>query len=101
MTGEEYKTALRGILEYQVVPLLCERNEGYGSGNLLEDGHQGIAIRMKDKCARIINLVKKEEDDDYPMLDGDLKYSAKIEDAYMDIIGYAINGLLMLQGKLR
>ena len=61
MTGEEYKAALHGILEYQVVPLLCERNAGYGSGNLLEDGHLGIGLRMKDKCARIMQLSRGDD----------------------------------------
>ena len=89
MTGEEYKAALHGILEYQVVPLLCERNAGYGSGNLLEDGHLGIGLRMKDKCARIMQLSRGDDT------------GAAIEDAYLDLIGYAVNGLLILQGKLK
>ena len=89
MTADEYRTALRGILDYQVVPLLCERNEGYGSGNLLEYGHLGIALRSKDKCARIMQLSRGDDT------------VAAIEDAYLDLIGYAVNGLLMLQGKIK
>jgi hypothetical protein len=88
-TSEEYKAALEEILDEQVIPLLCQRNAGYGSGNLLEDGHMGIAIRMKDKCARIIQLSHGDDT------------AAAIEDAYLDLIGYAVNGLLIQRGKLK
>jgi hypothetical protein len=89
MTSDEYNAALTGILHEEVAPLLSERNAGYGSDNLLEDGHEGIAIRMKDKCARIKQLSHGDDT------------VAALEDAYLDIIGYAVNGLLILRGKLK
>ena len=82
----------------EVSLILTERHQGYGSGNLLEDEHVGIAIRMKDKCARIINLTS------HPQFLPTEQLQAKresIRDAYLDLIGYAANGLLMLEGKLK
>ena len=83
---KDYVNAISRLLFGDVLPLLAERHAQYGAGNLLEDGHEGISIRMKDKCARIRQLAQGEDT------------TAALKDAYEDIIGYALNGLLLLKG---
>jgi hypothetical protein len=68
----------------QIYTVLEERNKSYGDENLKDYGVLGLLIRMSDKLARIRNALTLED-----------KERAKevIKDALVDIAGYAINGL--------
>lgn len=60
----------------KMFPLMVDRQRKYGTGNILKFGTKGIIIRMSDKVERLKNLGGEFVDD-------------SIEDAHMDIVGYA------------
>lgn len=66
--------------------LLAQKDKAYGPNNLLKFGATGIMIRMSDKMARLENLLEKNCD----------SFDESVEDTLLDLIGYAINLLRML-----
>lgn len=67
----------------KVSTLLQQKNKDYGDDNLKEYGILGLMIRISDKLARIkvaLNTGNKKV----------------IEDALIDIAGYSINGIRLL-----
>jgi hypothetical protein len=70
--------------------LLKQKHAAYGSRNLLKHGLDGIVVRMDDKIARLQNLLHHNA----PQND------ESITDTLMDIAGYAIQAILLKDGKL-
>ncbi len=79
-----------------IVDILEERNKKYGDTNLLEYGTLGLIVRMSDKIARIRRAIA-----DVETMEDDERAFEVIEDALIDLAGYAINGLRLLRsGRL-
>lgn len=76
----------------EMIQLLLKKRKAYGPGNLVRFGGMGIVIRASDKIDRLANLLKAGET---VSADGD-----SIEDAFMDLCGYGVLGLLHERGKL-
>ena len=77
----------------EVVELLRAKQADYGSSNILTTRHAGLAVRLTDKTARLRNLQKFWEDagESSPGFES-------IRDTYMDIAGYGIIGLMLIDG---
>ena len=71
----------------QVTDLLAQKQEDYGPENILTTGHVGLSVRLTDKVARLRNLQGKHSP----------KFES-VRDTYMDIAGYAIIGMMLLDG---
>jgi hypothetical protein len=72
----------------QIVRILADKQANYGTGNILSFGEKGIIIRVSDKVARIENMLARDRVDE----------GEPIEDAYLDIIGYATIALMLERG---
>lgn len=72
--------------------LLIAKRQAYGPSNLIRFGGMGIVIRAGDKVDRLANLYKAGET---VSADGDT-----IEDAFRDLCGYGVLGLLYQRGRL-
>jgi len=68
----------------EICKVLVVKHREYGAENILLDGLLGIAIRAGDKAARLKTLTHKERD------------PARLRDTLIDLAGYAIIGLLLL-----
>ena len=75
-----------------MVALLMKKRRSYGPHNLVRFGAIGIVIRASDKIDRLANLMK---DGTAESADGDT-----VEDAWRDLIGYGVLGLLRHKGRL-
>lgn len=73
----------------KVVKVLEERNAKYGDKNLLTYGILGLVVRMNDKIARITTAISENSSSN--------NTKEIIKDALIDIAGYAINGLRLLE----
>ncbi len=71
----------------KVKKLLVAKHHDYGDGNLDKYGFLGIVIRMSDKLARLENLMFKEH-----------LVNECIDDTILDLIGYAIQIDIRLEG---
>lgn len=71
-----------------VARLVSAKQRDYGPQNILKFGHEGLRVRLWDKVARYQNLTSKTDEAVYE----------SIEDTLMDIIGYCIIGLMLLDG---
>jgi hypothetical protein len=69
----------------EIIALLMKKRRAYGASNLLRFGPVGIAIRASDKIDRLANMLQDGE-----AIGGE----EGIEDAWMDLIGYGLLGLL-------
>jgi hypothetical protein len=76
----------------EMIGLLVKKRKAYGPGNLVRFGAIGIVIRASDKIDRLANLLKAGET---TSADGE-----SIEDAFKDLVGYGVLGLLHQRGKL-
>jgi hypothetical protein len=72
--------------------LLARRNMAYGDSNLLDAGLIGIVVRMNDKIGRIKNILKEFSTNEITQED-----ESVIVDALMDIAGYAVNALRLIE----
>ena len=70
----------------QVTELLAQKQEDYGPENILTTGHVGLSVRLTDKVARLRNLQNKEHSPKFE----------SVRDTYMDIAGYGIIGMMLL-----
>lgn len=78
---------------FKVVDLLDERNARYGDANLVTYGLLGITIRISDKLSRLITAISNEANE--------VTYDIVVKDALMDIAGYALNALRLIEeGRL-
>lgn len=65
---------------------LCSKQNDYGPNNILKFGQSGIIIRVHDKVARLENLLSTGRD----------ARNESVADTYMDIIGYSVIALMLL-----
>ncbi len=75
----------------EIVCLLVKKDSDYGSNNLKKFGLFGILVRLSDKLERLNNLVGKNSI-------GQAKCDETIRDTFIDIAGYAINAIRLLDG---
>jgi len=68
---------------------LCSKQNDYGPDNIARFSHKGLILRLHDKVARLENLVANNR----------AATNEPVEDTYMDIIGYSIIGLMLLDGS--
>jgi hypothetical protein len=68
----------------EIIDILADKQRKYGPDNILGFGHQGIRIRMHDKCARILNCDKFDVTDD--------------ENPFFDFLGYCVVGIMLERG---
>jgi len=80
---EFYDDAIREKAEEICRTLLAKHRE-YGAENILAYGLLGIAIRAGDKASRLKTLTQKEHN------------LQRLRDTLIDLAGYAIIGLLLL-----
>ena len=71
-----------------IVSLLIKKQRDYGHGNILATGLLGIAVRQSDKAARLYHLVSEKKE----------PRNESLRDTLMDQAGYAIIGLMLLDG---
>jgi len=72
-----------------VARTLCEKQNDYGPENIARFMHKGIILRLHDKVARLENLLNN----------GIEAKNEAIDDTYMDIVGYAVIGLMLLDNS--
>lgn len=65
---------------------VCSKQNDYGPNNILRFGQSGIIIRVHDKVARLENLLSTGRD----------ASNESVADTYMDIIGYSVIALMLL-----
>ena len=88
-----YETNLTELLD-DIKKMLIAKHHDYGSGNLKKRGIVGIMTRLDDKMARIDNLSQNQNSDKQPHVD------ETISETFMDVAGYAIQAILLLENKL-
>lgn len=74
-------------LDY-VVQVIAAKQHDYGHDNITVEGHVGLRVRIHDKVARLKNLLRR----------GGVAKNEALSDTWMDIIGYGIIGLMLLEG---
>lgn len=88
---DEFENNLRDAFD-EMVTLLVAKRKSYGPANLVRFGPLGIVIRASDKIDRLSNLTRSAET---ASVDGDT-----VEDAWKDLVGYGVLGLLHQRGRL-
>lgn len=83
-----YEENLDKVFE-EIKEMLLRKHHDYGTENLKRHGQYGILVRIDDKTARLKNLLTKE---------AEVKES--IEDTFFDIVGYAIQAIMLLNEEL-
>lgn len=68
---------------------LCSKQNDYGPENISRFMHKGLILRLHDKVARLENLLSGNRE----------AQNEPIADTYMDIVGYSIIGLMLLDGS--
>lgn len=68
---------------------LCKKQRDYGPDNIARFSHKGLILRLHDKVARLENLLMSGAD----------AQNESLEDTYMDIIGYSVIGMMLLDGS--
>lgn len=68
-----------------IIELLVDRQKKYGHGNIMKHTELGVAVRMSDKAARLLNSTADFADESYV-------------DAFMDIVGYACIVMMLSEG---
>jgi hypothetical protein len=71
-----------------MLQLLCSKQHDYGHGNILSFGVIGVAVRMSDKVARLVNLTSRDID----------AVNESLLDTWRDIVGYAVIAGMLLVG---
>lgn len=66
--------------------ICLKRHEDYGPGNISRHGELGVLVRMDDKLARLEHLLGREAK------------CESIEDSWLDLVNYAVIGLLVHRG---
>lgn len=95
--NEQFEREIADILE-SVKKLLIRKHNNYGDMNLYKHGHIGILIRLSDKLARLERLIENPS-----AIEGEACLISEIEkaikDTYMDMAGYAVQGVRMLEER--
>lgn len=79
-------------LAKEVADLVIKKQRDYGPKNILNsvvEPEIGIAVRLTDKLARLVNLKTK----------GRTPNNESLRDTWMDIIGYGLVGLMVNDDK--
>ena len=85
-----YTTILNNdLIQYNhVLDLVISKQKDYGHGNILKFGLLGIVVRLSDKIERLKNL----------MASATRPSNESLDDTKMDIVGYCILALMLLDG---
>jgi len=75
--------------ENETVSTLCMKQGDYGPNNIARFGHSGLLLRLHDKVARLENLVSQ----------GREAQNESLHDTYLDIVGYSVIGMMLLDGS--
>lgn len=84
-----FQDAMLDVLS-DISDTLIKKQLDYGPNAIKRFGLEGIVIRMSDKMERLINLIELKKD---PAVD------ESIEDTLFDLAGYAVIGLMYLEGN--
>lgn len=84
-----FQDAMLDVLS-DISDTLIKKQLDYGPNAIKRFGLEGIVIRMSDKMERLINLIELKKD---PAVD------ETIEDTLFDLAGYAVIGLMYLEGN--
>lgn len=84
-----FQDAMLDVLS-DISDTLIKKQLDYGPNAIKRFGLEGIVIRMSDKMERLINLIELKKD---PAVD------EAIEDTLFDLAGYAVIGLMYLEGN--
>lgn len=84
-----FQDAMLDVLS-DISDTLIKKQLDYGPNAIKRFGLEGIVIRMSDKMERLINLIELKKD---PAID------ESIEDTLFDLAGYAVIGLMYLEGN--
>lgn len=74
----------------EIKDMLRRKQADYGEQNILQTGHLGLSVRLVDKSARLLHLVRKGEEN---------PHFESVRDTYLDTAGYGIIGALLLDGR--
>lgn len=74
----------------ECMELAKKKFHDYGTYNITETGLAGIAVRMHDKTARLVELIINNK--------GAKVSDEKLEDTFKDIINYAVYGIMLSEG---
>jgi hypothetical protein len=102
MTKEEVQEAIEDALELKTdmgreivkvalecIKLFDDKQQDYGSMNILMSGELGVACRLLDKASRVRHILVKQ-------LKGDAKINYEsLEDAYIDVANIGMIGMLL------
>lgn len=75
----------------EAIDVLISKHEDYGPLNILNapgGPHNGLAVRLHDKVSRLANLIKTGNEPNHESL----------RDTFIDIINYAVIGILVSEG---
>ncbi len=75
--------------EVETVETLCSKQRDYGPNNIARFGQSGLLLRLHDKVARLENL----------LLQGRQAQNESLHDTYLDIVGYSVIGVMLLDGS--
>lgn len=73
----------------QISEVVISKQRDYGSNNILKFGEKGVIVRLSDKIERAKNL----------LWDNNKPNNESIEDTFIDIAGYAIIQLMLIDGS--
>lgn len=69
--------------------VFAAKHEDYGPCNIADTGLPGIAVRLRDKSARLLNVIDPNHE----------IQNEPIRDTLIDMANYAIIGLMLLDGE--
>jgi hypothetical protein len=73
----------------EMVRVLCSKQHDYGHNNINRFGMRGIVVRFSDKVERLDNLQLRQAQNE------------SIHDTITDIVGYAVVGLMLMDGTFQ
>lgn len=73
----------------EIGKLLRKKNEMYGDGNVDMMGKEGVVLRISEKIERLKHFFKTKNDSN----------EEPVEDAWKDIAGFGIIGLMLERNK--
>lgn len=75
--------------EAETYTTLVGKQRDYGPNNIARFGNSGLLLRLHDKVARLENLVANNRE----------ATNESIQDTYLDIVGYSVIGLMLMDGS--
>lgn len=86
MTEPSWDDTVRDIVD-TIATTLVDKQHDYGHDNILWGGPEGVLVRAHDKIARLKNLLRRDE-----------PANESLRDSWLDLAGYAIIGVMLLDG---